>query len=89
MESPAYRSLLSVYNAKAGSNESTNGTYSFTVENSFQDLLPDFSNTVDLTYLIDSKSQASSLTFRISEQAMAAVSSALHITGSDCSYSAL
>ncbi len=51
-----YKEVLNVVNAEAVG-ESTNGTATFQVTSTDFNLLPDFSNMVNVTYFIDAKSQ--------------------------------
>jgi len=54
--SPKYNSIFNVYNAVAVGN-ATNGTATFQVTSTDLNLLPDFSNMVNVTYFIDASSQ--------------------------------
>lgn len=56
--SPKYNSIFNVYNAVAVGN-ATNGTATFQVTSTDLNLLPDFSNMVNVTYFIDASSQVS------------------------------
>ena len=55
--SAQYKELLNVYNANLYSNLTSDGTAAFTVVNAYQDVQPNYSNVVEITYTVFSKSQ--------------------------------